>query len=162
MGTKDGAVKKVAYITPRRGGVFVMPDDLIAQQEMMQQFFMVKPLSTIILSNVKHFKICPMACQQELFYIRQTQAHLDTLPELGNGRKSAFFQYYSKMFVNCTLMRHPCGRHIDVFANGMPSLENRICLSCPLDNKEKNASGTERYGRGGAGTERYTFALLDW
>jgi len=162
MGTKDGDVKNVSYSTPRLGGVFVMPDELITQQEIMQQFFMVKPLAAIILSTVTRFKICPIACQQELLYVSRTQAHLDTLPELGNGRKSAFYRYYSKMFVNCTLMRHPCGRHHDVFSNGIASLENRICFSCPLDNKEKNSTGTARYGRGGAGTERYTFALLDW
>ena len=104
MGTKDGDVKNVSYSTPELGGVFVMPDELITQQEIIQQFFIVKPLAAIILSTVTRFKICPIACQQELLYVRETQAHLDTLPELGNGRKSAFYRYYSKMFVNCTLM----------------------------------------------------------
>ena len=46
--------------------------------------------------------------------------------------------------------------HIDVFADNVPSLENRVCFSFPA----KHRGG--RCGRGGFGLEEYTWALLDW
>ena len=53
-----------------------------------------------------------------------------------------------------TLVTHPVGYHVDVFAKGKSSLENKICLVDRLNSK--------KYGRGGAQDGSYVFALLDW
>ena len=58
---------------------------------------------------------------------------------------------------------HPVGRHYDVFANNLPSLENRVCFSFPQVNGTSGVSNTGLpYGRGGCGINNYCFATLDW
>ena len=49
---------------------------------------------------------------------------------------------------------HAVGAHIDVFADNLPSLENRVLFKLPAT---KHGSG-----RGGFGTRWFTWALLDW
>ena len=71
--------------------------------------------------------------------------------------KSMFCQYYSSKVVNYTLVLHPIGRHHDIFADGQPSLENRVCLC--VDNIRSSLKAT-KYGRGGCGTN--TFVLPYW
>ena len=162
FGTQDCAVKNLEYATPRKGGSFQMPASLIQQQLAIQTFFMVKPLAADILSRLNRFKICPLSVQQELSFASKARAYVDEQPDLGNRRKAAFYVFYSSNFIKCTLVRHAVGMHHDVFAAGKPSLENRMCFKCPLESNEKRATGTSRYGRGGAGVDYHCFAILDW
>ena len=56
-----------------------------------------------------------------------------------------------------TLVAYPCNYHFDVFKEGQYSLENKICFSFIPSGINEGQTG-----RGGAGPEQYTFALLDW
>ena len=76
-----------------------------------------------------------------------------------NCFKSEFYEFYSAKFINYTLVLHPAGRHHDVFADNLASLENRFCFQ--IDKIITNLSVTS-YGRGGCGRNTFCIALLDW
>ena len=79
-------------------------------------------------------------------------------------QKKLFYKFYSANFLNYTLVLHPVGRHLDTFAEGKPSLENRACFFFQL--KGDGTTGLyktgDAYGRGGCGLNNFCFALLDW
>ena len=139
-----------------------MRDDIIQEQVTLQRFNRVKVVAAIILSQIKRFKICPLAVKKELPYIAKCRAHVNSLSILESQRYCEFYRYYSDEFATWTLVRHPVGRHLDVFKGEKASLENRICFSCKLLPEEKLKTGSARYGRGGAGINSHCFALLDW
>ena len=56
-------------------------------------------------------------------------------------------------------MLHPTGRHHDVFADNIASLENRVCFEIEKIRTNLSVKG---YGRGGCGKNIFCFALLDW
>ena len=162
FGTQDCAVKNLEYATPRKGGSFVMPTNLIQQQLAHQTFLMVKPLAADIISRLNRLKICPYAVQQELSFASKAPAYVNGLPGFVNHCNAAFYVFYSSNFIKCTLVRYPVGMHHDVFASGKPSLENRACFKCPLETDKKRATGTSRYGQGGLDVNYHCFAILDW
>jgi hypothetical protein len=61
---------------------------------------------------------------------------------------------------------HPVGHHLDLFADGKPSLENLVCFAFNLDKYGQtnlsNTAGTSGYGHGGCGVGMFCFALLNW
>ena len=57
-----------------------------------------------------------------------------------------------------TLVGYPVGYHLDVFADGEPALENRICFV----NTGRGTKWGPALGRGGAGPGKFCWALLDW
>ena len=148
-----------------------MPAKLIQQQRMLQDFIMVKPLAALIISELERTttklggrKICPLAVQSELSHLELSKAFVSGQhkEKIRTTRSFEFYKFYSKNFLTFTLVRHPVGCHQDVFADGSPSLENKVCFSCPLLREERLCEGTDRYGRGGAGIDNHCFALLDW
>ena len=73
-----------------------------------------------------------------------------------------FYRFLSSTYLHFTLVTHPVGGHIDVFADRLPSLENRIIFGFDCgSNISKLKSCETKYGRGGL-TNKYTFAILDW
>eukprot|EP00979_Chaetoceros_neogracilis_P017415 scaffold10219_cov275-Chaetoceros_neogracile.AAC.3 len=167
IGTQDGVLKYVQYTTPQHGGSFVMPPGLIEEQTLLQDFFMVKPLSAMILLAMKDqhprkLQVTPKAVENELLLAEEAHRHVASIEAVDKLRcKIEYYQYISNK-VKCTLVQHPVGRHLDIFANHEPALENRICFHCELSDKEKLATGSSRYGRGGFGTNYHSYAILDW
>ena len=85
-----------------------------------------------------------------------TRAFLDkTLPAGHINRKLNFYLFYSANYIKFTLVEHSVGRHLDIFAEDRPSLENRVCFAY-------KSVGRGATGRGGAGPQFYCYALLDW
>ena len=74
-------------------------------------------------------------------------------------RMLIFYSLFSKWYLKFTIVTHPVGRHFDTFSDGAPSLENRVCFG--FNSAYHNFMG-KRYGRGGLGKDKFTFALLDW
>ena len=54
-----------------------------------------------------------------------------------------------------SMVGYPVGYHYDIFIKGVKSLENKICFSYELAKDELNI------GRGGGGSQKFDFALLD-
>ena len=75
-----------------------------------------------------------------------------------------FYQFYATNYLNFTLVMHPVGRHLDEFSDRKPSLENKVFFSFPLSKNESSglANTGYKYGRGGAGLNKFCYALLDW
>ena len=138
LSTKTSDLKVFKYTTPQRGGVFAKPSSLIKKQLAIRNFIMAKPLAALILSKITRFSICPEAVEIELSCIQGALTHVNALSALNLRRSDEFYQHYSDMYVHFTLIRHPVGRHLDVFSKGKPSLENRICFSCPLLPEERS------------------------
>ena len=148
-----------------------MKDSMIeGDSTLWQDFVMSKPLAAAVIKEIEkahcqfdgcplEFRICPQAIDAELdnaLYVRNIVSKQQSKKSSGLTQKSDFYVIYSQLFCRYTLVSHPVGRHFDVFANEMPSLENRVCFSHPID-----SSGS--YGRGGHGGRRcYTFCVLDW
>ena len=179
VGTKDCETKYTYYTTPRQGGSFDMPPNLYSKYHFLMDFASTKALAGNILialekqlqnyRNVPQVKVCPIAVAEEIknmtaarsFVLFFLQHHPN---KTTYQKKELFYQFYSANFLNFTLVLHAVGRHLDVFADSKPSLENRICFSFPM--MQDSTSGLRntgyKYGRGGSGLDRYCFALLDW
>ena len=57
---------------------------------------------------------------------------------------------------NFTLVRYPVAYHYDVFSKEKDSLENKICFAYD------NTKISKDVGRGGYGSNKFVFAILDW
>ena len=119
-----------------------MPPGLIEEQTLLKDFFMVKPLSAMILLAMKDqhprkLQVTPKAVENELLLAEEAHRHVASIEAVDKLRcKIEYYQYISNK-VKCTLVQHPVGRHLDIFANHEPALENRICFHCELSDKEK-------------------------
>ena len=144
-----------------------MKPELLSQHKVLQHFIMVRPLTALLIQNLlkgghknpkltKDFAINPGAISHELTCHQKALSHVTENKDSDAGMtlKEKYYQFYTKMFVKCTLVKHPVGRHLDTFPDG-PSLENRIFFAFPL-NRENC------YGRGGAGIGQMTYCVLDW
>jgi len=167
IGNSDSKPKQFRYTTPVKGGSFLMKPQLLQKHELLQNFIMTKPLSAMLVTALisrghgnpalgKDFQINPIAVREELINAEQALIHIDNCEPMiaCESRKLVYYQYYLSEFVNCTLVKHSVGRHIDQFKDNCASLENRVCFAFP--------GRFGDCGRGGAGLRNYTFAVLDW
>jgi len=164
-------VKQTYYTQPRVGGTFKMTSCLLAKYPFLVQFAATKPMAALLCQKLTRdlrlsiTSISPVAISHELENISKTRFYFFGIQETMNEsqKKLKFFEYYSTHFLNYTLVMHPVGRHYDVFANNLPSLENRVCFSFPQVNGTSGVSNTGlQYGRGGCGINNFCFAILDW
>jgi hypothetical protein len=183
IGTKDNEAtcKYTYYTNPHQpGGSFVMKPEMYLKYELLLDFTATKAITASLAKAVEaavkgrqdiaQMSICPIACDEELqqasatrdFLIHFLQHSKVTYTEF--QKKQLYYQFYAANFVTFTLVMHPVGRHLDVFADGKPSLENRVCFAFNLDKYgQTNVSNTgNSYGRGGDGMGMFCFALLDW
>lgn len=166
MSTKEGDVKSFQYSTPVRGGSFLMPEELLKKHVALRTFIMTKSLAADIITKIEEephevhglssgYRICPVACSEEIICANHARAFVSaTLTAQDQRRQLNFYLFYNVNFIKFTLVQHPVGRHKDIFADGKPSLENRICFSFQKKGND--------YGRGGAGMDNFCYALLDW
>ena len=176
--SQEGTWKYTYYTTPKPGGSFEMPPTYFETYYFLQDFASTKPLAASILHALRQhntpmqccIKICPVAVAEEMknvaaardFMIQYLRAHKITIDK--SAIKLMFYQFYATNFLNFTLIMHAVGRHLDFFSESKPSLENRVCFSFDLNKQGQSGVGStgSGYGRGGAGTERFCYALLDW
>jgi len=75
--------------------------------------------------------ICPIAVKEELQNVAFARKFIEQFSldkNLASQQKlSLFYAFYSENYLSYTLVQYPVGRHLDTFANGKPSLENRVC-----------------------------------
>ena len=173
IGTNDGIQKYTYYTNPQPGGQFIVDGKFLQKYKFMELFVSSKPIAALILNQLEQDdsinmnNICPMACKIELQNVCNTKKFLKGYLKSPHFRRIAeeknvqtiFYQYYATKYVNYTMVSHPVERHYDVFADGKPSLENRVCFV--VENIRSNLSLTT-YGRGGAGINKFCFAILDW
>lgn len=172
--------KYTYYSTPRPGGSFQMKETMFKKHPWLQTFCRTKPLAALVMKGIeKHLEkkndlpnlsIISEACDEELqnmeaarFFIKCEYERNQKLKE--GDLRNLFWVFYSENFLNFTLVMHPVGLHLDIFANADdPSLENRVCFYFKLDRQgQTNMTNTGyRYGRGGFGANNFCFALLDW
>jgi hypothetical protein len=176
-------VKQTYYTNPVPGGSFKIDPNMLEKYSFLCDFVATKPLEAAIMIEVEKLAlsnnfpskdICCDAVMEELAnaqcarafltnYVRDLESvlHIKVSHE---DCKTYFYQFYATNYVNFTLVMHPVGRHMDVFADKQPSLENRVCFCFPLDKFGKtNVKNTGyRYGQGGCGLNQFCFALLDW
>ena len=169
IGVKDGLSKYTYYTQPQKGGTFHMKAELLNKYNLLIDFASTKPLAALICAEIEKIcnlpvkKISPRSCDMERINISKAKILLhdyvtkSTIKLSGSMKKILYYQYYSSKFLNYTLVCHQVGRHYDVFSDRIPSLENRVCFSFPIENKEHRNTG-----RGGCGHGCYGFALLDW
>ena len=67
-----------------------------------------------------------------------------------------FYAFLASTFLNFTLVQHAVKFHLDYFADGLESLENRIVFGF-----DSSDSDVDKHGRGGM-PNKYCFAILDW
>jgi hypothetical protein len=83
---------------------------------------------------------------------------------LTGSQMHRYYSLYNRDFIKYTLVMHPVGFHRDTFADGYPSLENKMCFE--LINSRipmQNIATSHPNGRGGGRTnEHFVFGLLDW
>jgi hypothetical protein len=136
---------RTKYSPVHMGGAFKPSVPLIQKFPFLYDFAEAKIISALLLANVNTtvvFKIHQAAVTKELGVISGCD---------GTYRKKVLLDFIGKN--THTLVGHTVGYHRDVFANQQQSLENKTCFVVP------KKVGT---GRGGAGTNKYVVALLDW
>ena len=173
IGTKDGQLKYSYYTNPQPGGQVIINSQLIRKYQFLCTYISTKPTAALICNelcndvNLPIKSISEVACKNELNYLLTTKRLMKSYLIRNkedkdydhNSFKSRFYEFYSAKFINYTLVLHPTGRHHDVFADNIASLENRVCFQ--IDKIRTNLSVTS-YGRGGCGKHTFCFALLDW
>jgi hypothetical protein len=183
IGTKgtEASCKYTYYTNPQPGGSFVMKPSMYLKYDFLLDFTGAKALAASLVKGVEaavkgkpnmlQLSICPIACDEELWQARTAREFLLNFLQHSKTsytefqKKQLYYQFYSANFVNFTLVMHPVGRHLDVFADEKPSLENRVCFAFNLDkygHTNISNTGTSGYGRGGCGMGKFCFALLDW
>jgi hypothetical protein len=169
IGTKDNeaSCKYTYYTNPQPGGSFAMKPDMFLKYEFLLDFLATKAYTASLIKAVEtavkgqcditQVSICPIACEKELWQASATRDFLmhflqhSTVSYTEFQKKQLYYQFYAANYVTFTLVMHPVGRHLDVFADGKPSLENRVCFAFNLDkygqtNVSKTGNG---YGHGG-------------
>ena len=167
--------KTVRYSNPVDGGQFHISNALLTEHPFLYYFLMSKILASKILislsdliktphcSRFAQMKVNPKAVSYELFCWQRTIYHTEKhfkenkqklgLQALIHDCKNCFHMFLSSTFLNFTLVMHAVLGHLDVFADKLPSLENRIVFG--IDSKDGS------YGRGGI-PGKFVFCILDW
>ena len=191
MSTKNGEVKTCQYTNPVPGGSFRLNSSHIKKHPFLIDFISTKPLTASIAEAITgrvqnldgiDLLICPQAVRTELMNIGETRSiqaamynndlsalpsGLSQFPKQFSRNVSSlhhFYGVYLHYFIKCTLVMHAVGWHLDVFADGDPSIENKKCFEI-LSSAIPIRDILESYpnGRGGGTTaNHFIFALLDW
>ncbi|GFH47040.1 predicted protein [Chaetoceros tenuissimus] len=177
IGTKDklSTVKHTWYSNPVSGGNFNMEEWMFREHAFLSEFCATKPLTAQLLKCIRtstktpDLNIAINAIEEELQNMYCARAvvklFLDGKKMKPQAIRQQFYIFYAFMFLNFTLVMHAVALHLDRFSDGEESLENRLCFSFPLDRDGRSGlakTGSCPYGRGGAGLDRFCFALLDW
>lgn len=168
--TNHGEVKGFSYSNPQFGGQILFDTNLLGQYRgCFQIFSSLKPLCASILKLLTLDRyVAPIAIKRELSKMSYLQNYLEKQQIPMNDRMKVFYEQYNTRFNKYTLVVHPVGRHHDVFAGGIPSIENRFCISVDIQSLDKNDTifkpiqFSNFYGRGGDGVDKFVFAVLDW
>lgn len=167
VGEEDyGEAAYYCYGVPKRGGQFKASQELMTKFPFLYNFAETKVYAAFILNEINFLRsasVQPTAVNNEIrIYeksvfiapgMRWTSLSRKGRESQLRPRQAALVQYV--MHNKHTLVTHPVGFHVDVFADGKESLENKVCFvlggrqKCPM-------------GRGGAGPNRFVIAILDW
>lgn len=154
------------YYTPKHGGHFDATQKLMTRFPFLYTFVETKVYAAYILHQInasREVPVQPTAVQSEID-LYETALFIapgmtwSSLSDKGREhqirpRREALVQYV--VHNKHTLVTHLVGFHVDAFANGKESLENKVCFVLP----GRHACAM---GRGGAGPRQFVFALLDW
>ena len=168
----SGRAVKHCYCPPVTGGIFRTTDALLVDFPFLLEFAESKVMAACILNEINRmdvtsFKIAVAATAAEIPLLEKAisstegtrlmnDSHDHPGRYLPNNTRKHILQSLS-MDGHHTLVTHPVGYHVDVFSNGVTSrLENKICFDIPASRK------TGSVGRGGAGSGRFVFAIIDW
>ena len=162
INTKIGEPKVVTYTNPVMVGNFKLPSILIGKYHFLKEFIMTKPICALIIEKISPtlkkmnlpYKINEIAIRTELLNIKNIR---NLAFDLKYDAEINFFKLYSNHWIQYTMFKHAVGNHQDTFADGLPSLENKICFKF-LNNGNKCLGE----GRGGGGKNYHCWALLDW
>jgi hypothetical protein len=138
------------YSQPQPGGSFHLPPGLLKKFPVLLEFIKLKIYTAQILAllNSQHgYALQPLAARATLDDLKEAQELSGDVVEI-------------LCLVSCknmySMVCYPVGYHVDTFAGNKASLENKICFIM------KSWKGTRGCGRGGAGPNKYVWALLDW
>ena len=186
IGTYDGDPKSCKYTNPVPGGSFFFPTESLGDFPFLTHFISTKPISALIIVQLQKklyktrdfkVKITPHAVSEELRNIAETSAIVsahNTKSELPLDLESApkgfkgsdtdlFYVLYNRDYIKYTLVMHPVGLHRDTFADGTPSLENKVCFKLNQAHiPQEMLKTTHCHGRGGGSSNEFVFAILDW
>jgi hypothetical protein len=121
-----------------------MPSDMVEKSSYLRQFTLCTMLAADILHQV-NVSISPTAVANQIKQNKESALASDDL------NAQICYSSGKNMY---TLVQHCAGYHFDTFRHNKPKLENRVCLMNPVI--------TSSIGRGGAGAEKFVWALLDW
>ena len=100
------------------------------------------------------YKINEIAVRTELLNIKNIR---NLAADIKDDAEINSFKIYSNHCIQYTMVKHPVGNHQDTFADGLPSLENKICFKF-----HKKGIESLGEGRGGCGKNFHCWVLLDW
>lgn len=163
----SGIAKKYPYTCPQVGGAFSLPPHMLHSHPFLVRFAELKMESALILQvlneNPDQMNMQPISVDQEIVHISEARKMGKVILEdriIGTSKKrkrnkisrrTAVVRGYNTMN-KYTNVSHSVGMHLDVV--GTPSLENKACFIV-------QGRGPSM-GRGGAGSGKFVFALLDW
>ena len=143
------------YSQPQRGGQIKMRKDLYDKYKtVFNAMTIAKYDAALILNEINGMESFPFKIQEyavkaalddidhHIIKVRNNMSELSLVSSLALGN------LYS-------LVAYPVGYHYDVFKDGQYCLENKICFSFPSEKLYD-------IGRGGCGSDRFVFAILDW
>ena len=186
ISTYDGYPKTCKYTNPVPGGSFLFPANTLQDFPFLTKFISTKPISALIISKLQgkllktpgfNVVITPQAVSEELRNIAESSAivfankstsevplDLDSAPDGFKGNdKQLFYTIYNQNFIKYTFVMHPVGLHRDRFADGTPSLENKVCFKLKKAQiPQEMLQRTHQHGRGGGSSNEFVFAILDW
>jgi hypothetical protein len=148
--SKRKAMSFHRYSQPQPGGSFHLPPELMKKFPVLVEFMKLKIYTAQIMAvlNSKHgHALQPLAAKT-------------TLDDLRDAQQLSGDVFEILCLVSCmnkySMVCYPVGYHVDTFAKNKASLENKMCFVV------KSWNGTRGCGRGGAGPNKYVWALLDW
>ena len=183
IGTYDGEAKRCLYTNPVPGGSFKLGHKSLGKYRFLIPFISTKPITALIVNAIsqklmknENFKvrITPQAIEAELKNIEETRLTLEgnevpiDMKELPSDMKGSmrekFYYLYNLYFIKYTLVMHSVGLHRDTFADGVPSVENKVCFDMPKCNVPlTDIVRSHPNGRGGGkSSDVFVFGLLDW
>ena len=161
------------YSPPKRGGQFNVSADLLREYPFLYDFAETKITAALILEHLT--SMGKMAPVQRAAVIRELSVLESSIKVASNAANKVatgasgdpgaitcedeFRLLVIEHFVSRnkhTLVQHPVGFHLDVFARGAECLENKICIA--LHGQHTG----DPMGRGGKGHKTKVVCFLDW
>lgn len=154
------------YGTPKRGGQFDVDQETMSKFPFLYEFAETKVHGAYLLRALNSRLSCPVQPIAVANEIRIYERAVYIAPGMKwtslsckgretecRPRREALVQFVAHN--KHTLVTHPVGFHVDVFAKNKECFENKVCF---------RATGRQKcpMGRGGSGQNKYTFCVLDW